>query len=192
MSLRTSAAYVAVRAISGGLAMATLALVVRGLGPAGYGQLSLGLAMSAAVTLVLFNPINATLARFHAMGGASQANLRVLRRLLLGLGGGLLLLALMFEVSGLKLFGAGLLAAAAARNGWAGVVVDGCVRDVAELRAAQTGIRALGHIPLPTDRKLPGATQIPVLIQGVWVHPGNWLYADDDGMVVSDTPLSGA
>ena len=83
----------------------------------------------------------------------------------------------------------GNLAAAAARNGWAGVVVDGCVRDVAELRAAQTGIRALGNMPLPTDRKLPGATQIPVLIQGVWIHPGNWLYADEDGMVVADTNL---
>ena len=83
----------------------------------------------------------------------------------------------------------GNLAAAAARNGWAGVVVDGCVRDVAELRTAETGIRALANMPLPTDRKQPGMVQIAVLIQGVWIHPGNWLYADDDGMVVSDTNL---
>lgn len=83
----------------------------------------------------------------------------------------------------------GNLAVAAARNGWAGVVIDGCVRDVAELRAAQTGIRALGNMPLPTDRKLPGLTQLPVWIQGVRIAPGDWLYADEDGMVVSATNL---
>lgn len=83
----------------------------------------------------------------------------------------------------------GNLAAAAARNGWAGVVVDGCVRDLAELRVAQTGIRALAHIPLPTDRKQPGLSQVSVQIQGVWVHPGDWLYADEDGMVVTDRNL---
>lgn len=83
----------------------------------------------------------------------------------------------------------GNLAAAAARNGWAGVVVDGCVRDLAELRAANTGIRALALNPMPTDRKQPGLTNVGVQIQGVWVHPGDWLYADEDGMVVSDHNL---
>lgn len=78
----------------------------------------------------------------------------------------------------------GNLAASAARQGWAGLVIDGCVRDLAELRAAQVGIRALAHIPLPTVRQQPGHTDIPVLIQGVWVRPGDWLYADEDGMVV--------
>ena len=83
----------------------------------------------------------------------------------------------------------GNLAAAAARNGWAGVVVDGCVRDLAELRAANTGIRALALNPMPTDRKQPGLSNVGVQIQGVWVHPGDWLYADEDGMVVSDHNL---
>lgn len=83
----------------------------------------------------------------------------------------------------------GNLAAAAACNGWAGLVVDGAVRDVAELREAQTGIRALALVPLPTQREVPGFSDVPVLIQGVPVQPGDWLYADDDGMVVSKTPL---
>lgn len=83
----------------------------------------------------------------------------------------------------------GNLAAAAARNGWAGVLIDGCVRDVAELSQCDTGIFALGHIPMPTEKRQEGQTDVPVMIQGVWVRPGDWLYADADGVVISDHPL---
>jgi regulator of ribonuclease activity A len=76
------------------------------------------------------------------------------------------------------------LGAAAARNGWAGLVIDGCVRDVAELAACDVGIRALAAMPLPTDRRAPGLVDVPVLIQGVWVRPGDRLVADADGIVV--------
>lgn len=82
----------------------------------------------------------------------------------------------------------GNLAAAAARNGWAGLVVDGCVRDVAELAAVDIGIRALALIPLPTERRNAGQTDVPVRIQGVTVRPGDWLAADADGMVVLTEP----
>jgi len=82
----------------------------------------------------------------------------------------------------------GNLGAAAAKNGWAGVVIDGAVRDTAELAACDTGIRALALIPLPTDRKAPGQTGVAVQIQGVWVRPGDWLYADADGVVVMPSP----
>lgn len=78
----------------------------------------------------------------------------------------------------------GNIAAAAARNGWAGVVIDGAARDKAELAACDVGIRALALMPMPTDRKTPGQTGVPVLIQGVWVRTGDWLYADEDGIVV--------
>ena len=81
------------------------------------------------------------------------------------------------------------LPAAAARNGWAGVVVDGCVRDVAELALCQTGIRALAAMPLPTEKRNEGQRDVAVQIQGVWVRPGEWLYADEDGVVVSSTAL---
>ncbi len=83
----------------------------------------------------------------------------------------------------------GNLGAAAARNGWAGVVVDGCVRDVAELAACDVGIRALAAMPMPTERRGEGQRDLPVQVQGVWVRPGDWLYADADGMVVSDRAL---
>ncbi|HNJ83851.1 MAG TPA: ribonuclease E activity regulator RraA [Piscinibacter sp.] len=78
----------------------------------------------------------------------------------------------------------GNIAAAAAKNGWAGVLIDGAARDKAELAAADVGIRALALMPMPTDRKTPGQTGVPVLIQGVWVRTGDWLYADEDGIVV--------
>ena len=78
----------------------------------------------------------------------------------------------------------GNLGAAAARNGWAGLVIDGCVRDVAELAACNVGIRALAAMPLPTDRRAPGLVDVSVLIQGVWVRPGDRLVADADGIVV--------
>jgi regulator of ribonuclease activity A len=81
------------------------------------------------------------------------------------------------------------LAAAAVRNGWAGIVVDGCVRDAAELQAASVGVRALGLMPLPTDKRNEGQRDVTVRIQGVVVRPGDWLYADADGMVISATAL---
>ena len=83
----------------------------------------------------------------------------------------------------------GNLAAAAARNGWAGVVVWGCVRDVAELNAEQVGIRALGLMPLPTEKRGQGLADVDVDVAGVRVRPGDWLYADADGMVVSSQPI---
>lgn len=83
----------------------------------------------------------------------------------------------------------GNLAAAAARNGWAGVLVDGCVRDVAELEQQAIGIRALASMPLPTDRRQQGVADVPVRVQGVWVRPGDWLYADRDGIVISPRSL---
>jgi regulator of ribonuclease activity A len=78
----------------------------------------------------------------------------------------------------------GNLGAAAARNGWAGVLVDGAVRDVAELAALDVGIRALAPMPLPTEKRNEGQRDVPVVIQGVIVRPGEWLYADEDGIVV--------
>ena len=84
----------------------------------------------------------------------------------------------------------GNLAAAAARNGWAGVVVDGCVRDVTELAACEVGIRALAAMPLPTVKRSEGQRDVPVQVQGVWLQPGDWLYADEDGIVVAEQPLA--
>ncbi|MGI9132402.1 MAG: ribonuclease E activity regulator RraA [Rhodoferax sp.] len=82
----------------------------------------------------------------------------------------------------------GNLGAAAARNGWAGLVIDGCVRDSAELAELDLGIRALAPMPWPTEKRTQGQADVAVQIQGVWVRPGDWLYADEDGIVVTAAP----
>ena len=82
----------------------------------------------------------------------------------------------------------GNLGAAAAKNGWAGLVIDGAVRDVAELAACDVGIRALAPMPLPTERQGQGQRDVVLQIRGVWVRPGDWLYADADGIVLLDRP----
>lgn len=82
----------------------------------------------------------------------------------------------------------GQMAAAAVRNGWAGVLVDGAVRDVAELRDNDIGILALAPMPLATDRRNVGTRDVPVRIQGVLIEPGEWIYADEDGIVILPAP----
>jgi regulator of ribonuclease activity A len=84
----------------------------------------------------------------------------------------------------------GNLAAAAARNGWAGIVVDGAVRDLAELQAAGIPVKALALMPLRSTKRDEGQAGLPVEVQGVWVRPGDWVYADEDGVVVSAGPLA--
>lgn len=78
----------------------------------------------------------------------------------------------------------GMLAAAAAGNGWAGLLVHGAVRDKGELAAAEVGIVALALIPLPTLKRNEGQRDVAVQIEGIWVRPGDWLYADADGIVL--------
>jgi regulator of ribonuclease activity A len=76
----------------------------------------------------------------------------------------------------------------AAKNDWAGVVINGSVRDVAELAQCTTGIRALSCIPLPTEKRNEGPHDVDVEVQGVWIRSGDWLCADEDGIVVMASP----
>ncbi|HEX5392330.1 MAG TPA: ribonuclease E activity regulator RraA [Rhodocyclaceae bacterium] len=78
----------------------------------------------------------------------------------------------------------GNLGKAAVKNGWAGVIVYGAVRDVAELAECDTGIRAMASMPLPTEKRNEGQRDVAVQIEGVWVRPGDMLFADEDGIVV--------
>jgi regulator of ribonuclease activity A len=80
----------------------------------------------------------------------------------------------------------GTLAALGANNGWAGIVVDGCVRDAAELAAAPIGIRALALHPLRSEKRGQGRRDLTVRLQGVTIHPGEWIVADADGVIVLD------
>lgn len=77
-----------------------------------------------------------------------------------------------------------MIAASAVRNGWAGVVIWGCVRDVAELATLDLGIKALDAMPRASTRRDQGVLDVPVELPGVTVHPGDVIVADEDGIVV--------
>jgi regulator of ribonuclease activity A len=83
----------------------------------------------------------------------------------------------------------GNLAALANQNGWAGVLINGCVRDVNEIQQVPIGVLALASVPAPPDKHGKGMTDAVVSIQDVIVRPGEWLYADEDGVIVSREPL---
>ena len=82
-----------------------------------------------------------------------------------------------------------LLAAKAAENGWAGVIVFGVIRDCGEIGALELGVKALGTCPRKTDKLGAGERDVDVEFGGVRIRPGDWLCADEDGVVVADTDL---
>ncbi|MBL8398414.1 MAG: ribonuclease E activity regulator RraA [Candidatus Accumulibacter sp.] len=82
------------------------------------------------------------------------------------------------------------LAVLAQKNGWAGAVVYGCIRDSADIERIDVGIRALNTHPLKSVKRGVGERNIVVTFGGVSFKPGAWLYADEDGIIVSDQPLS--
>lgn len=84
----------------------------------------------------------------------------------------------------------GLLANQAANNGWAGVVIFGCVRDSAEMKGFALGIVALATMPLRSEKKGEGQRDITVQLPGVRVRPGDWVYVDEDGIVAAPRKLT--
>lgn len=83
----------------------------------------------------------------------------------------------------------GNLAALAVQSGWAGIVVHGCVRDTAELAAAQVGVKALAAHPKRSERRGLGDYDVVLRFAGATFRPGEWLYADEDGIIVSPKKL---
>jgi len=81
------------------------------------------------------------------------------------------------------------LARKAAQNGWAGVVVQGAVRDAAELEAQALGVLALALVPMKTEKRGLGVRGIPITLQDAVVRRGDWIYADRDGVIISSDPL---
>jgi regulator of ribonuclease activity A len=82
-----------------------------------------------------------------------------------------------------------LIAAGAVANGWAGVILWGCVRDSAELATLDLGIKALAANPRKSERRGEGQRGGPVTFAGVRFAPGDWVYADCDGILVASRPL---
>jgi regulator of ribonuclease activity A len=72
----------------------------------------------------------------------------------------------------------------AVRNGWSGIVVNGCVRDVAALAQLPIGIKALGTNPRPSGKTGDGEVDVTLRFGGAEFRPGAVLHADDDGVIV--------
>jgi regulator of ribonuclease activity A len=82
-----------------------------------------------------------------------------------------------------------LLAAMAVDNGWQGVIINGCVRDVEILKTINLGIRALNCHPVRSDKRNEGQLNAPVTFAGASIKPGQYLYADENGIVVANSKL---
>jgi len=82
-----------------------------------------------------------------------------------------------------------LIAASAVANGWEGVVLHGCVRDSAEISAMPLGVKALATNPRKSVRRGEGQRDLPVTFAGVTFCPGDWIYSDEDGVLVADRAL---
>jgi regulator of ribonuclease activity A len=82
-----------------------------------------------------------------------------------------------------------LIAESAVENGWAGVLMYGCVRDSAELSGMALGVRALAANPRKSVRRGEGQRDLPVSFAGVAFRPGDWVYCDEDGVLVGEAAL---
>ena len=83
-----------------------------------------------------------------------------------------------------------ILANMGAANGWSGIVINGLIRDSAEINAMPIGVRALGTIPVRSDRNGQGEIDVPVSFAGIDFLPGEYLYADEDRILVSRERLT--
>jgi regulator of ribonuclease activity A len=81
------------------------------------------------------------------------------------------------------------LAALGAGNGWAGIVVYGCIRDADPISNIEIGVKAIATNPRKSIKKNVGDRDITVQVAEIVIAPGDHLYADRDGIVISDRTL---
>ncbi len=82
-----------------------------------------------------------------------------------------------------------LLAEKAAANGWSGLIINGVIRDVDEIGRTSVGVQALGSCPIKTEKRGVGERDIDLHIGGVDIAPGDYIYADNNGVIVSKRSL---
>ena len=82
-----------------------------------------------------------------------------------------------------------MLAAAAIENGWQGVVINGCIRDSVDIAAMPIGVKALSTNPLRSEKKDQGEVNVEVEFLGAIFRPGEFLYSDEDGILLSPVAL---
>ncbi len=84
----------------------------------------------------------------------------------------------------------GNIARIASENGWSGVIINGCIRDRLEIDATDIGIRALNTCPRKSRKQGCGEKDVDLFFAGTDVRPGDYIYADEDGIIVSARDLS--
>lgn len=80
-------------------------------------------------------------------------------------------------------------AALAIENEWEGVLIYGAIRDSADINEMEVGVKALGTHPFKSVKKGEGDVNIPVTFAGITFHPGEYLYSDEDGIIVAPNKL---
>ena len=82
-----------------------------------------------------------------------------------------------------------LIAESAVKNNWNGVIIYGCVRDVDAIATLDLGVHALAAIPQKSTRKGVGEVDLVLQFGGVTITPNDYIYADNNGIVVSKESL---
>lgn len=82
-----------------------------------------------------------------------------------------------------------MIAESATKNGWSGVVIYGAIRDVDAIADLNLGVQAMGVIPLKTEKRGIGDLNVSVRFAGVEINPGDYIYADNNGIIVSADSL---
>ena len=82
-----------------------------------------------------------------------------------------------------------MLAEKAAQNGWEGIVIYGCIRDVNAIGETDIGVQALGTHPMKTEKRGLGDLNVEVTFGGVTFRPGEFIYGDNNGLLVSPQKL---
>ncbi len=82
-----------------------------------------------------------------------------------------------------------MLAEKALSNGWQGLIVYGCIRDIDIIRTLDLGVQALNIHPRKTDKRGLGDINVSVTFAGVTIKPKQYVYADNNGIILSDKKL---
>ena len=83
-----------------------------------------------------------------------------------------------------------MLAEKAVKNGWQGIVINGCIRDAGTIATLNLGVKALGCCPIKTEKLCIGEVNIAITFAGIHFIPGQFIYGDSNGLAICETELS--
>lgn len=83
----------------------------------------------------------------------------------------------------------GNIAAKALEHGWEGIILNGCIRDSHEVADLDLGVKAMGTTAMPPRTNGIGRADVEIYIGGITIHPGDYIYADQDAVIVLTRPV---